>query len=263
LSDELIDRAKCARRVARQAGKLAADFYRSRNTLSIERKGIQDVVSKADRASEDLILTELAGEFPDDGFLGEEGGLRREAEYTWVVDPIDGTDNFLRGIPFWCVSIALVAARQPLIGVIYNPVADEMFSAVKGGGAFLNGEPIRVSDTTEIERARLCVGFSYRRPIAPHMRALEALLAAHCEYSRLGSGALGVAYTAAGRFDGYWEYHINAWDVAAGIVIVTEAGGVTNDFFDGDGLRKGNEILASTPSLAPKVREIISRAVAG
>jgi myo-inositol-1(or 4)-monophosphatase len=139
LSDELIDRAKCARRVARQAGKLAADFYRSRNTLSIERKGIQDVVSKADRASEDLILTELAGEFPDDGFLGEEGGLRREAEYTWVVDPIDGTDNFLRGIPFWCVSIALVAARQPLIGVIYNPVADEMFSAVKDGGAFLNG----------------------------------------------------------------------------------------------------------------------------
>jgi myo-inositol-1(or 4)-monophosphatase len=261
-SSELVERAQCAEATIRQAGKLAADFYRSRSELSIERKGIQDLVSEADRAAEELIVAELTRQFPEDGFLGEERGLRREGKRIWVVDPIDGTDNFLRGIPLWCVSIGFVVDRQSVIGLIYNPVTDEMFSATKGGGAFLNGEPIRVSATTEIERARVCVGFSYRRPVAPHVRVLKALLDAHCEYSRLGSGALGLAYTAAGSFEAYWEYHINAWDVAAGLVIVAEAGGVTNDFLAGDAMKTGREILSSTPALAPQIGKLIESALA-
>jgi myo-inositol-1(or 4)-monophosphatase len=260
---ELAGRARLAEAVIRDAGDLAADFYRRRATLSIQKKGLQDYVSEADHACEELIVTALTRHFPEDGFLGEEGGLRREGRLTWVVDPIDGTDNFLRGIHFWCVSIGLVANRQAQLGLIYSPVTGELFSAVKGGGAFLNGEAIRVSDTTEVERARICVGFSYRRPVAPHARAVKALLDAHCEYSRLGSGALGVAYTAAGRFDAYWEQHINAWDVAAGLAIVTEAGGLTNDFLAGDGFERGNEILASTPALAPKLGRLIGAAIAG
>jgi len=262
-ADRIAARARLAETVVREAGALAADFYRRRAALSIERKGVQDFVSEADRACEDLIVAALTRHFPEDGFLGEEGGLRREGNLIWVVDPIDGTDNFLRGIPFWCVSIGLVADRRSLVGLIYNPVTDELFSAVKGGGAFLNGEAIRVSDTADVERARICVGFSYRRPVAPHARVIKALLDARCEYSRLASGALGMAYTAAGRFDGYWEHHINAWDVAAGLVIVSEAGGVTNDFLAGDGFLKGNEIFASTPALAPKLGALIETAIAG
>jgi myo-inositol-1(or 4)-monophosphatase len=260
---ELNERARLAEAIVRDAGNLAADFYHRRATLPIKSKGVQDFVSEADRACEELIVAALTRHFPADGFLGEEGGLRSEGRLTWVVDPIDGTDNFLRGIPFWCVSIGLVADRQALLGYIYNPVAEELFSAVRGGGAFLDGEAIRVSDTADIARARVCVGFSYRRPVAPHARVVKALLDAHCEYSRLGSGALGVAYTAAGRFDAYWEHHINAWDVAAGLAIVTEAGGVTNDFLAGDGFARGNEIFASTPALAPKLGPIIETAVAG
>jgi myo-inositol-1(or 4)-monophosphatase len=260
---EISERVRLADTVIRDAGALAADFYHRRAALSIERKGVQDFVSEADRACEKLIVAALTDHFPEDGFLGEESGLRSGGNLIWVVDPIDGTDNFLRGIPFWCVSIGLVADRQALLGYIYNPVTEELFSAVKGGGAFLNGEAIRVSDTADVERARICLGFSYRRPVAPHARVVKALLDAHCEYSRLGSGALGVAYTAAGRFDAYWEHHINAWDVAAGLAIVSEAGGVTNDFLAGDGMQRGNEIFASTPALAPKLRAIIETALAG
>jgi myo-inositol-1(or 4)-monophosphatase len=258
----LIERARIAETVIRDAGALAADYYRRRSTLPIQSKGVQDFVSEADRACEELIVAALTRHFPEDGFLGEEGGLRSGGNLIWVVDPIDGTDNFLRGIPFWCVSIGLVAEHQALLGYIYNPVTEELFSAVRGGGAFLNGEAIRVSDTADIERARICVGFSYRRPVAPHARVVKSLLDAHCEYSRLGSGALGVAYTAAGRFDAYWEHHINAWDVAAGLAIVTEAGGVTNDFLAGDGFERGNEIFASTPALAPKLATLIREAAA-
>jgi len=260
---EISERARLAETVIRKAGALAADYYSRRAALSIENKGVQDVVSEADRNCEELIVAALTRHFPEDGFLGEEGGLRSEGKLIWVVDPIDGTDNFLRGIPFWCVSIGLVADRQALLGYIYNPVTEELFSAVKGGGAFLNGEAIRVSDTADVERARICLGFSYRRPVAPHARVVKALLDAHCEYSRLGSGALGVAYTAAGRFDAYWEHHINAWDVAAGLAIVSEAGGVTNDFLAGDGMQRGKEIFASTPALAPKLGAIIETALAG
>jgi myo-inositol-1(or 4)-monophosphatase len=259
----LVERASVCETVIRKAGALAADYYSRRAALSIENKGVQDVVSEADRNCEELIVAAFTRHFPQDGFLGEEGGLRSEGKLIWVVDPIDGTDNFLRGIPFWCVSIGLVADRRALLGYIYNPVTEELFSAVKGGGAFLNGEAIRVSDTADVERARICLGFSYRRPVAPHARVVKALLDAHCEYSRLGSGALGVAYTAAGRFDAYWEHHINAWDVAAGLAIVSEAGGVTNDFLAGDGMQRGNEIFASTPALAPKLGAIIETALAG
>jgi myo-inositol-1(or 4)-monophosphatase len=133
--------------------------------------------------------------------------------------------------------------------VIHHPTANELYTARAGGGAYLDGQAIRVSGATELTHARVCVGFSYRRPVADHVRAVGALLTAGCEYLRLGSGALGLAYTAAGRFDGYWERHINAWDAAAGLVLVREAGGTTNDLLADDGLAKGAEVLAATPAL--------------
>ena len=252
---DLDHRLRAAEAVVREAGRLVADYFARRELLSIDRKGAQDFVSEADRACEDLVGARLSGLFPGDGFLGEERGSRNPgATAVWVIDPIDGTHNFLTGIPFWCVSVGLVASGELVLGVIYHPVAGELYSARSGGGAFLNGQPIKVSGERDLMRARICVGFSYRRPVGEHARAVGSLLSAGCEYLRLGSGALGLAYTAAGRFDGYWERHINSWDAAAGMVLVHEAGGWTNDFLSDDGLMKGSEILAATPELVEQLK---------
>ncbi len=256
---ELAQRLAAAEAAVREAGRIAMDFYGRRGTLAIESKGVQDLVSEADKTCEDVIVRDLSRSFPGDGFFGEEGGARGGGAATWVIDPIDGTANFLRGINHWCLSIGLLAEGEALAGVIFDPVADELYAAARGGGAFLNGKPIWVSGRTDIGDARIGIGFSYRRPVAPHARDIEVLLDAHCEYNRLGSGALGMAYTAAGRFDGYWERHINAWDVMAGLVIVLEAGGRTNAYLSGDFLRDGNEILAATPQLFEPLDALLHR----
>ncbi len=260
LSPEDLDcRLDVARKVVRAAGSVAADYFVRRKNLTVERKGRQDLVSEADRHLEELIVEGLLASFSQDGILGEEGGARNPGtKAVWVIDPIDGTHNFLTGVQFWCVSLGLVVDGQAVLGVIYEPLADELFSARQGGGAYLNGKPIEVSGETEITRARMCVGFSYRRPVGEHVQVLEALLSAGCEYLRLGSGALGLAHTAAGRFDGYWERHINSWDAAGGLALVREAGGRTNDFFASGGLKHGNEILAATPALIKPLRLITS-----
>jgi myo-inositol-1(or 4)-monophosphatase len=252
---ELDNRLRVAEAVVRAAGRVAADQFARRELLHVDRKGAQDLVSDADRACEDLIVAELGRLFPQDGFLGEERGSQNAgAEAVWIIDPIDGTHNFLTGIPFWCVSVGLVTAGELVLGIIYHPVAAELYSARRGGGAFLNGQPIKVSGENDLRRARICVGFSYRRPVEDHTRVVNALLLEGCEYLRLGSGALGLAYTAAGRFDGYWERHINSWDAAAGLVLVREAGGWTNDFLAEGGLTNGNEILAATPDLVEPLK---------
>jgi len=258
--DQLNRRAEAAEAAVREAGALALDFYRRRGDLKIDSKGLQDVVSQADHDCESLIEAFLAREFPEDSLLGEEGGLRQNGPTLWVVDPIDGTSNFLRGVAHWCVSLGIVVDGRALVGFIYDPAADEMFSAVAGRGAALNGEPIRVSGETDIRRARIGLGFSYRTAVAPHARDVETLLDAGCEYLRLGSGALGLAYTACGRLDGYWERHINLWDVAGGLVIVEEAGGRISDFMTRDVATTGNEILAATPALFDPLRSLVDKA---
>jgi myo-inositol-1(or 4)-monophosphatase len=251
----LEERLRAGEAAVREAGRLAAHHFSRRELLNVDRKGAQDMVSEADRACEDLIVAALSRVFPEDGFLGEEGGLRNpDAAAIWIIDPIDGTHNFLTGIPFWCVSVGLVAAGDLVLGIIYDPIADELYAARKNGGAFLNGRPIRVTGETDLARARICVGFSYRRPVPTHARAIEGLLSAGCEYLRLGSGALALAYTAAGRFDGYWERHMYSWDAAAGLVLVREAGGWTNDFRATEHLMAGCEILAATPDLVDALK---------
>jgi len=256
-ASELDNRLRVAEAVVREAGRVAADHFARRELLSIKRKGAQDLVSEADQACEDLIVGGLSRLFPNDGFLGEERGAKNlDARALWVIDPIDGTHNFLTGIPIWCVSVGLAVDRELVLGIIYHPVAAELYSARKGGGAFLNGHAIKVSGETEVTQARIGVGFSYRRPVADHVRTIEALLSAGCEYLRIGSGALGLAYTAAGRLDGYWERHINSWDAAAGLVLVQEAGGAINDFLSGDGLTKGKELLAASPALLEPLKQL-------
>lgn len=235
--------------VIRAAGRLARRHFENRHVLQIESKGTQDVVSIADREVEELIRAELGAAFPEDGFLGEEGGGDGAGDGVWVIDPIDGTANFLRGIATWCISMGYLRRGEFVLGMIYDPMADELFAAQQGAGAWLNGARLSVSGTTAIDQAIIGLGFSYRRPAEPFAAAIGKLLSAHCEMRRAGSGALGMAYVAAGRTDGYYEAHINSWDVAAGIVLVREAGGWTSDFLAGDGLMAGNPILACTPAL--------------
>jgi myo-inositol-1(or 4)-monophosphatase len=197
--------------------------------------------------------------FPDDAFLGEEGGSQNAGgDALWIIDPIDGTSNFLAGIPLWCVSVGLVIGRRAVLGIIYNPITDELYAASDGEGARLNGKQIRVSATASLDQARMGLGFSYRRPVAEHVKAVQACLDASCEYTRFGSGALGMAFAADGRLDGYYEAHINVWDVAAGLVLVREAGGWTNEFLDGpDVLAKGNVILAATAALKQPLSKLL------
>ena len=240
-----------ASELVREAGALALASFRNAS-LVVESKGVQDYVTAVDRAVEALLVDRLHAEFPDDAFLGEEGGRRSGSpgsDALWVIDPIDGTVNYTRGLPLWCISVALVYAGEIAFGLIFNPVSDEFYCAVRGQGAFCNGQPIRVSGVRSPEAARIGMGFSYRCPPALHVRGIGRLLDAHCEYARLGSGALGLAFVADGRFDGYWEPHINSWDVLAGICLVREAGGWVSDFLAGDGLFGGNPILACTPAL--------------
>lgn len=243
-------RLEHANTLIRQAGELAMHYYQAPHRLHTTHKGVQDLVTEADRAVEALLIKALSAAFPHDSFLGEEGGWQGQGNTVWVIDPIDGTANFARNLPNWCISIGLVVDGQIELGLIYQPVTDELFTARRGAGAFCNGRKMQVSSKCFPHESRINLGFSFRTPHEEHLLALDRLLTAHCEYSRTGSAALGLAHVADGRFEGYWEGHLNAWDAVAGLCLVQEAGGLTCDFLQKNGLRHGNPILACTPLLA-------------
>lgn len=243
-----------------RAGALALGYASDPGRLGVVSKGLQDLVTAADRAVEAALRAEIAAAFPGDAVLGEEEGMSADWDGRsplWIIDPIDGTANFVRRLPLWCVSIGLWHGGDAVAGVIVNPVVRETHAAARGQGATMNGRPIRVSPATSPSESRIGLGFSYRRPPAFHVASVERLLTRHCEYSRLGSGALGMAHVADGRFEGYFEPHINAWDVAAGVAIVREAGGFTNDYFAGDALERGAPILAGAPGLRGFLEETL------
>lgn len=234
-----------------EAGALAMSYFRQPARLNVETKGLQDFVTAADRAVEDFIVSRLGQAFPEDGVIGEERGAQGSSGGAiWIIDPIDGTANFARGLPFWCISVALLVGRQIVSGFIHDPVTGETFSALRGKGALCDGQAIRVAQTATPELARINIGFTFRCDPQISFSAIERLVASRCDWSRLGSAALGLAYVASGRLDGYWAPHVNAWDVAAGICLVDEAGGWVSDFLAGDGLAKGNPILAAAPGMA-------------
>lgn len=247
--------AACA--VAREASALALEAFRNRAVSPpLAFKGPQDYVTETDKAVEALIRDRLLAAFPGDGFIGEENG-GEEAESVWVVDPIDGTANFARGIPHFCVSIGFLREGRPELGVICQPVTGELYAARRGAGATRDGRPIRVSGRGEIAQAMVEAGWSNRRPPSDYVALVSRLLEAGCQVRRGGSGALGLAYVADGRIEAYCELHINAWDVLAGLVLIAEAGGWTNDFLAGGGLRRGNPVLGCTPELAPVLRPLV------
>jgi myo-inositol-1(or 4)-monophosphatase len=242
--------------IAQRAGHLARDM---REELPpAEAKSAIDFCTAADLAVETLIRGEVAERFGD-SFIGEEfGGQAGDA--VWLVDPIDGTASYIHGTPRWCVSMAFVLRGIIEIGVIYAPVPGELYVARRGYGATLNGRSIRVSRLRHGAAPVVETGWSERRPLETYFELLRRLTAARCEFRRIGSGALGLADVASGRSDGYIELHINAWDALAGLLLVTEAGGWSNDFLANDGLRSGNLLLACTPEMAPTLTGIVHAA---
>lgn len=238
-----------------EASRVALDYFRKSDSLGITMKGTQDWLTVADGAVEELLRQRLAVLFPQDAIIGEEGG-GEAADAVWIIDPIDGTSNFARGDRNWCISIGLLLNGVPEIGIVSAPALDELYLGRRGQGATLNGGPIKVSGGADIGRATVELGWSTRIPNADYLASVGRALDAGAAVRRAGSGTLGLCHVANGRTDAYAELHINAWDVAAGMVIAGEAGARMNDFFAGDGIRRGNPILCCTPGLVPELERI-------
>lgn len=254
-----MDRYDFCRALARDAGKLA---HRGFGTSAASLKGRHDVVTAMDRDVERFIRAEISARYPDDATFGEEEG-GGGGDRLWLIDPIDGTANYARGLPRYCVSIGYLERGRPTIGAIYDPSHDWLYSAARGDGAWRDGERLAVSPVDELTAATVECGWSTRRSAADYTALVGRVLGAGGAIRRSGSGALGLADVAAGRAEGYCELHINAWDCAAGIVLVREAGGHTNDFFAGDGLASGNPLLATNAALCAKLAAVVGIPLSG
>jgi myo-inositol-1(or 4)-monophosphatase len=241
--------------LAQEAARLAMGYFGRSDRLAISMKGEQDWLTAADGAVEAFLRERIGALFPQDTVIGEEGG-GEASDAVWIIDPIDGTANFAHGDRNWCISIGFLLKRRPEIGIVVAPALDETYLGRRGRGATRNGEAIRVSGETKMSRACIELGWSTRIPKADYVAGVARGLAAGASIKRCGSGTMGLCNVANGRTDGYAELHINAWDVAAAIVIAGEAGAEINDFFAGDGISKGNPILCATPALAGELRAI-------
>lgn len=243
---------------ARLAGPGLLKYFRNLDAAQVTSKGPRDLVSIADRTSEAVILDYLQGCFPNHSFLAEEsGGALQPSGFQWLIDPLDGTNNFVHGLPFFTISIALARDAQPVVGVIYDPIRDELFTAIRGGGAALNGQPIHVTPLASLSEAMLSTGFPLRARafLDAYLRAYGALFL-KAGLRRTGSAALDLAYVAAGRFDGYWDVMLMPWDYAAGALLVQEAGGKVSGFLGTPAIVSGC-LLASAPGIHAEVLEIL------
>jgi myo-inositol-1(or 4)-monophosphatase len=238
--------------LAHRAGRIIRENFGKSRQVSF--KGEVNPVTETDRAAERAILEGLQDAFPTHTILGEESGFGEALQESdremphWVVDPLDGTNNFAHAFPHICVSLGLLVNGEVIVGVIYDPLRDETFTATRGGGAYLDGVPLKVSETAKLAGAFLATGFPYDRRVAPNNNTsmLDFFLRRSQGVRRAGSAALDLAYVASGRFDGFWEPKLSPWDVAAGLLIVEEAGGQTSDFEGGTArLLTGEEVVAN------------------
>lgn len=226
--------------------------------LQIESKGRQDFVSEADVFVEAELKKWLGEQFPQDGFLGEESGLVGGDAGVWVLDPVDGTTNFILGMDYWCISLAYVKANNIELGIIYAPDRQEFFFARRGAGAFLNGQRLTLQEPAP-DAVVIGMGRSSRAPVTRYTQAIESLLNDGMEYRRFGAGALMLAQVATGQIHAYYEEHINSWDVLAGLLLITEAGGSSNAFLDNNGLLNGNTVLAGCRTVLPRFSALLAQ----
>lgn len=243
-----------------------AAFIRTESTritdARVENKSLNNLVSYVDKHAEQAFVDGLRKLLPEAGFIAEEGTGERVEGLNWVIDPLDGTTNFVHGIPCYCTSVALIRGEEEiLLGVVLEVARDECFAAWKGGGATLNGRPIRVSDRGKLQDSLLATGFPYDdfSYEAAYMDLLRDLMHRSRGIRRLGSAAADLAYVACGRFEAFYEYGLNAWDVAAGILIVQEAGGHVTDFKEGAAYLFGEEIIASNGHIHQELHDVVER----
>ena len=241
-----------ARRAAEEAGRVIMQGLRQLDQVQVEEKGRGDLVSIIDRRSEETIRRVLLEKFPDHAVLGEEfGRAGGQSEFEWVIDPLDGTANFVHGLPQFAVSIALLKAGKPEVGVVYNPVVDDWFTAARGQGAQWNGRKMRVNAQRDASRAFVGTGFPFKFPdkLALQYRYVEAALQEFSDVRRLGSAALDLCFVACGRLDAFFEMGLNPWDMAAGILIAQEAGAIVTDFAAGHSMLASGEVVCANAHL--------------
>ena len=249
--------------IVRAAGDMMRSAFNAPDRPAYSLKGQQDYLTVTDGAVEQFVREQIAARFPGDAVLGEEAGGLLVGPRLWIVDPIDGTANFARQIPHFCISLGLMVDGQMEAGAIYEPMHDELYIAERGKGAWLNGKPMRVSTIADLKASTVEVGWSTRIPVDTYLAMAGKAAHAGCSVRRAGSGSLGLAYVAAGRTEAYAEPHINAWDVAAGLLLVNEAGGRINDFWARDGLRIGNAVLVTNAALADAFSALTGIALSG
>ena len=251
-------------KAARKAGRSLSKDFREVENLQVSSKGAGDFVSRADIAAEEIIRTDLREARPNYGWVGEESEpeIGKDPTRRWIVDPLDGTTNFLHGLPHWAVSIALEHKGEIVSGVVYDPTKDEMFVAEKGQGAWLNESRLRVSARRKMIEAVFATGLPFGgRPDLPVvLQDLARLMPAVSGVRRWGAAALDLAYVAAGRFDGYWERGLNVWDIAAGVLLVREAGGLVDGLKRGDDPLVGGNLLCSNEPIFDEFAKVIRNA---
>ena len=239
-------------KAARRAGTVITRASQDLGALKVRSKTFNDFVSEVDHAAERTIIETLQDAYPDHGFIGEESGNQNvEAENVWIIDPLDGTTNFLHGFPQYCVSIALQQQGQLTQAVVYDPNRNDLFTATRGRGAFLNDKRIRVSNRTKLQDSLITTGFPFRdfSHLDAYLAMFKDMLKKTSGVRRPGSAALDLAYVAAGWADGYWEIGLSSWDLAAGALLVHEAGGLVGDFEGNEGYLESGNIVAGNPRI--------------
>lgn len=249
--------------IARAAGAILMEFYHRR--VRVEYKGDVDIVTEADRTSEKYIISQLREKFPEHSVLAEEGGgYQRDSGYIWYIDPLDGTTNFAHSFPVFAVSMGLELDGEMVLGVVYDPTRDEMFAAEKGQGATLNGAPMHVSAIAQLKEALVATGFpSQRRHQNPNIHFYHQFNMNSHGVRRPGSAATDLAYVAAGRLDAFWEFNLHPWDVAAGKLLVAEAGGQVSDSTGAPHTMKSNAVMASNGLLHGQILDEINDIFSG
>lgn len=249
-----------ATRAARAAGDIILRNIDKLDRITVEVKAENDYVSKVDRKAEEVILETLQQAYPSHGIIAEESGtFNEDSEYQWIIDPLDGTTNFLHGFPQYAVSIGLQHKGRMEVGVVFDPVKNELFTAARGDGAQLNGRRLRVSQRLGLKNTLIGTGFPFKQPeyLDTYLASFKAVHPKVAGIRRAGSAALDLAYVAAGRLDGFWEIGLNNWDMAAGVLLVREAGGIVTDFSGkGDYLQTGN-VVAAASKVYPALYETI------
>lgn len=252
-----------ATKAARQASKIMLRYMDHLDAIDINQKNKNDIVTQVDELCEQTIVEHIRQAYPNHGILAEEGGFQAGDDYTWVIDPLDGTMNFVHGFPQFGISIAVKKKDQLEVGLVYDPLRQELFTASRGDGAYLNNRRIRVSEAKKLDQALLGTGFPCRDPhhLKPYLTVFEQLFPQTAGIRRAGAAALDLAYIAAGRLDGFWETTLKEWDMAAGVLLIREAGGIVTDFQGEDQFMDSGNIVAGNMKIHRAILDTLTAAL--